>query len=559
MYDCVCGFSAQTATAFHAHLSSAAASDDPVAAHRLTMRGGNNRYGGGGGGGNSVNGPRPADQAQLSSSMNAGAKANRPRPAGGGLDTAAGAAARGPSFAGARQAQQQQWEWRSSSGGAAPVAATAGRGGSDSGSGSFTSACSGRAPQGLPDSLLGAAAAAPLPLSTPATDGDCAVPRSGADYLHSPLAAAVTEGFKAWQAGGGAGKAAAAAMTAAAAAAVADAFGGSGDGGSGGLIPSGRYPALSGGGGSGGAESDGPCSPPPPALPPLPPLGAASPSPPGSVAASLRQTWSRIRASTAALAASGEACAGAGAEPAGPRAEAVRALLLWREPGASARALGVGLYLILLVGSLPRGLEYLQVTSVLPGALLLLMAWNFVKAPMASGYSKVAGGTPADAAAALAAAEARAAARAADAAASAARSAAAWAGGAAALAARSVRGRSPTATVCAFGFLWTLLLVSELRLVPQTALAMIAYGATFALPWACAQFKAPLDAAVAEGVNLLWLLVAGCERASLALAAAAAAGAWHVAEAGGASLVVRASGGAAAALGVLLWRAAAGA
>jgi hypothetical protein len=240
---------------------------------------------------------------------------------------------------------------------------------------------------------------------------------------------------------------------------------------------------------------------------------------------------------------------------AGAHGEALRALLLWHDAGASARALGFGLYLILLVGSLPRGLDYLQATSALPGAALLVLAYNVVKGPVAGGYARVVGVAPDAARASLAAAEARAAARAGAAARDAAAAAAAWAGGALSLAGRALRGRSPTGTAATFTFLWTLLLLSELRLVPQLALAMLAYASLFAAPWAAAQFRAPLDGAVRAAAQLLMLLFAGCDRGTLALAAGAGAAAWQAAESGaGASLVVRATCGAAAALGVVVWR-----
>jgi hypothetical protein len=63
-----------------------------------------------------------------------------------------------------------------------------------------------------------------------------------------------------------------------------------------------------------------------------------------------------------------------------------------------------------------------------------------------------------------------------------------------------------------------------------------------------------MDAVVYDALALLHLLVAGCERVSLALAAAAGVAAWSFAESAGASLVVRASGGAVAVLGALVWR-----
>jgi len=63
-----------------------------------------------------------------------------------------------------------------------------------------------------------------------------------------------------------------------------------------------------------------------------------------------------------------------------------------------------------------------------------------------------------------------------------------------------------------------------------------------------------MDAAVYEALHLTHLLIAGCGRASLALSAVAGVAAWHCAESAGAPLVVRASGGAAAAFAALVWR-----
>jgi hypothetical protein len=43
------------------------------------------------------------------------------------------------------------------------------------------------------------------------------------------------------------------------------------------------------------------------------------------------------------------------------RAKVLRGVLLWRSPGSSAKALGLGLYIIMLLGSIPRALHYMQV------------------------------------------------------------------------------------------------------------------------------------------------------------------------------------------------------
>jgi hypothetical protein len=242
--------------------------------------------------------------------------------------------------------------------------------------------------------------------------------------------------------------------------------------------------------------------------------------------------------------------------PAARRAE-VRALLLWCDPGASARALAAGLYLILLVGCLPRGLAYLQLTSLLPAAGLCFLAYNLAKRPLLRGYAWVVGADPEHAARRLARAEAAAGGAAAVAAAAAAAAAVSWAFGGAALAARALRGRSFTATAWTVAGLWALLLLSELRLVPQLLLAMGAYCGLFAVPWLYCRFRDAMDGLVYEAVHFAALVVAGCDRATLAGAAALGVGAWHFLDGAGAPLVVRASGGAAAAGGVLVWRTAA--
>jgi hypothetical protein len=43
------------------------------------------------------------------------------------------------------------------------------------------------------------------------------------------------------------------------------------------------------------------------------------------------------------------------------RAKVLRGVLLWRSPGSSAKALGLGIYIIMLLGSIPRALHYMQV------------------------------------------------------------------------------------------------------------------------------------------------------------------------------------------------------
>jgi hypothetical protein len=44
------------------------------------------------------------------------------------------------------------------------------------------------------------------------------------------------------------------------------------------------------------------------------------------------------------------------------RARVLRRVLLWQNPGTSVKALGFGVYVILLVGSIPRALHYMQVS-----------------------------------------------------------------------------------------------------------------------------------------------------------------------------------------------------
>jgi hypothetical protein len=49
------------------------------------------------------------------------------------------------------------------------------------------------------------------------------------------------------------------------------------------------------------------------------------------------------------------------------RAKVLRGMLLWRSPGSSGKALGLGLYIIMLLGSIPRALHYMQVSGVIWG------------------------------------------------------------------------------------------------------------------------------------------------------------------------------------------------
>ena len=243
------------------------------------------------------------------------------------------------------------------------------------------------------------------------------------------------------------------------------------------------------------------------------------------------------------------------ATTAAERGEAVRALLLWRDAGASAQALGLGLYLILAVGCLlPRAAEVVRPLSLLPGGALLALGYNLAKRPLTGLYARASGCGRDAARRSLARLEARAARRLSRAAGAVAREAGAWLRGGLWLAGRALRGRSFTATAWTVACLWLLLLVSELRIVPQAALAMAAYAALFALPWACARCRGAMDAAVYEAVALLQLLVAGCERAALLLAAGAALAGWCAAEAVGAPAVWRATACGAAAVGALVWR-----
>lgn len=46
------------------------------------------------------------------------------------------------------------------------------------------------------------------------------------------------------------------------------------------------------------------------------------------------------------------------------RARVLRRLLLWRNPGASVKALALGLYVIMLLSNIPRALHYMQVCAM---------------------------------------------------------------------------------------------------------------------------------------------------------------------------------------------------
>lgn len=89
---------------------------------------------------------------------------------------------------------------------------------------------------------------------------------------------------------------------------------------------------------------------------------------------------------------------------------------------------------------------------------------------------------------------------------------------------------------------------------PQVPLAMVVYASLFLVPWLYAGFKESMDFAVYEATRFLAALIAGCERASLVLAAVAGVAGWSLAESAGCSLVVRVTGGLLAGLAALIWR-----
>ncbi|KIY95163.1 hypothetical protein MNEG_12798, partial [Monoraphidium neglectum] len=404
MYHCVCGFSAATATAFHGHLT--AGGDDASTAHRLSAN--NGRY------------------STRASAAGAG-KANRPggayppvEPAGGWLHSADSASELAqPQQQRRRPQQQRPAGGQQPAGGAAPAAAES----AWDGAGAWVQEyVIGAAP-----SPAGAGASpplAPLPVSTGA--------RASAPPQAAPAVPAARQSFGAglreamqgygWLSGaaGRAATQAVVAAVAAAAAAAADA------------APAPEPPASNGKrqqqqqqqreqreqqeqqeqhqaeaiwpngplGWLGGANGDDVASDhevPGSGSESGAHWGSGSPSPRGTPAGggpsrrrSTRTSWRRSSGG------------GGGADEMGPRAEAVRALLLWHDFGASARALGFGLYLIMLLGSLPRGLHYLQITSVAPGCALLVLAYHLAKGPAAAGYAKVVGTPPSAARAALA-------------------------------------------------------------------------------------------------------------------------------------------------------------
>ncbi|KAI8472159.1 MAG: hypothetical protein J3K34DRAFT_519920 [Monoraphidium minutum] len=588
MYDCVCGFSAPTAIAFHGHVTASAG--DPSTSHRLA--GNNGRY---------------STRASLDSG--AAAKTGGASSGGGGAPTGAAAFAKANRPAGAypavehagwlqgadsaselleppqaqqRRRSQQQRQQQQGAGGA--VGAATPDDAWDSVGGWVREYVIGSDPpppqqqqqqQQQPAAGGGGSGrggGAALPLST-SSAGAAAPAAPAARHSFGASLRDVLQG-NSWlsrAAGRAASSAVTAAVTAAATAAAAEALGGEGAtwGGGGGAQwqqqqqqQHSDVAAVPGAVGADGRSS------------PLAWLSGASPHKGegaqegalagGGMAHASPGVKSPARAASPAGGWLGRASRAATPAPAddggaGPRGEAVRALLLWRDAGASWRALGAGLYLVLLLGSLPKGLDYLQITSMLPGVALLYLGYNLAKGPAASGYSKVVGASPDAVCRSLAAAEARGAARLGALAAAAAAAALGWAAGAAALAGRALRGRSATGTAWAGAYLWALLLLSELRLLPQVLLAMLAYASLFLVPWLFAQFRDPMDRVLFEGLQFCAALLAGCERASLALAAAAGAAGWSAAEAGGGSLVVRVSGGAAAAFAVLVWRVAAAA
>eukprot|EP00879_Flechtneria_rotunda_P003072 GHRR01003292.1.p1 GENE.GHRR01003292.1~~GHRR01003292.1.p1 ORF type:complete len:691 (+),score=319.24 GHRR01003292.1:284-2074(+) len=236
------------------------------------------------------------------------------------------------------------------------------------------------------------------------------------------------------------------------------------------------------------------------------------------------------------------------------RARILQNLLLWHDKSATAKALGLGLYLVMLIGSIPRALNYMQLTTLLPGTALLYLGYHVAKPLLIRAYCRISGQNPAYLAAQLLAFEASTADRIIALSSRAATATGLWMLAALSLAHRALRGKRFTTTAWTVGGLWVLLLVSELRLMNQTLLAMLALCGLFTIPWLYSQFKQYLDNVVYEVVHFLMLLVVHAERWAYALAVLAFALVWQLMESEEGSLVVRGSAAGLAALTVLVWR-----
>ncbi|WIA22271.1 hypothetical protein OEZ85_004591 [Tetradesmus obliquus] len=281
---------------------------------------------------------------------------------------------------------------------------------------------------------------------------------------------------------------------------------------------------------------------------------AAAAAAAGSIAAA--RQWAAGGEVTAQGEAEGSGFVFVGRPGVGSKVKVLRGLLLWHSKAASVKALGFGLYMVLLLGSIPRGLDYMQLTTLLPGLALLYLAYNMAKPWAIRGYCCAAGKSAQQLSARLATFEASAADRLIAICCRLAAEAGLWALAALALGHRALRGRKFTTSCWTVLSLWLLLLVSELRIMSQTLLAMLAYAGLFSVPWLYSKFRPVIDAVVYDGLHLLTLLVVHAERWAYVLAALAAALVWQMMASadGSGSLVVQGSAAAGAGLAVLVWR-----
>eukprot|EP00878_Enallax_costatus_P015386 GHUV01016117.1.p1 GENE.GHUV01016117.1~~GHUV01016117.1.p1 ORF type:complete len:710 (+),score=275.29 GHUV01016117.1:103-2232(+) len=236
------------------------------------------------------------------------------------------------------------------------------------------------------------------------------------------------------------------------------------------------------------------------------------------------------------------------------KVKAVRRVLLWQDPAASWRVLGCGLYLVMLVGYIPEALHYMQLTTLLPGVALLYLGYNLTKPWAIRGYCRLAGRSSGPPTAKLATFEAAAADHIIHFSGRAAAELGIWTLAVLSLVHRALRGRRFTTSAWTVVTLWFLLLISELRVMDQTLLAMFAYLGLFTVPWMYNKFKHTIDTVVYETINFLTLLVVHAERWAYALALLAGGLVWQLLESEEGSLVVRATAAALAATAVLVWR-----
>ncbi|CAK0787945.1 hypothetical protein CVIRNUC_011167 [Coccomyxa viridis] len=197
--------------------------------------------------------------------------------------------------------------------------------------------------------------------------------------------------------------------------------------------------------------------------------------------------------------------------------ERVEGLLLWRDPYASAKVFGAGLYMLICLRHLVCGVELLQPSTALAGLALfallycaLARLWSTRRSPLkqildrhplpheeeSRLQAKVAGRVhaAADLLAPVAASIT-------------------------ALAVRRLSGRDSMATTVWLALtLWLVMMIGELGIVTQSVMAMWLWIALFTLPFMYCACRHALDALVEETLLFVAEVVRGGERTTLSLA-----------------------------------------